>query len=85
MARHFLAQFLRLMLVPVGAMVVILSGFGVLINYSELGGDSCSEPQPLQPVCGSIAWFIVELLILASIGAALVYFGLGVKLNRRET
>lgn len=83
MARRFLVQFLRLMLVPVGAIVAIISGFGVLVNYSELGAYSCGGPQP-DPVCGSTFWFIVELLILVLIGAGLVVVGLGVRLPSKK-
>jgi len=72
------------MLVPVGAMVAIISGFGVLVNYSEWGDHSCWGPQPVYPVCGSIFWAIVEFLILALIGAGLMVFGLGVRLPSKK-
>lgn len=73
------------MLVPVGAIVAIISGLGVLANYFEWGAHSCGGSQPADPVCGSILWLIVEFLILASIGAVVVYFGLGVKLESEKT
>lgn len=84
MIRRFLVQFLRLMLVPIGAMVAIISGFGVLVSYSDWGDQSCGGPQPVYPVCGSIFWLIVEFLILALIGAGLIVFGLGVKLPSKK-
>lgn len=84
MVRHFLVQLLRLMLVPVGAMVAIISSLGVLINYQEWGDHSCRGPQPVDPICGSIFWLIVEFLILALIGAGLVVVGLGVRLPSKK-
>jgi uncharacterized membrane protein YgaE (UPF0421/DUF939 family) len=83
MVRHFLVQFARLMLVPVGAIVAIISSFGVLVNYSEWGDHSCWGPQPVYPICGSIFW-LVFWLILALIGAGLAFIGLGVKLPSKK-
>ncbi len=76
---NFLVQFLRLMLVPVGAVVAILSGLGIVGNYSEWETHFCRGPQLVYPVCGSIYWLIVELFIFASIGVVLVYVGLGAR------
>lgn len=59
----------------VGLLVVIVSTFGIVGNYEELGVHFCSNPQPY-PVCGSILWLIVELALIASIGVAMVVVGL---------
>jgi uncharacterized membrane protein YgaE (UPF0421/DUF939 family) len=76
MVRRFLLQFARLMLVPVGALVAIISSFGVLAIFSEWGEDA-----------GSIFWDIFWLifwLVLALIGAGLAFFGLGVRLPSKK-
>ena len=59
----------------VGLFVVVISLFGILGNYDELGAHFCSNPHPY-PVCGSIVWLIVEFVAIGFVGVAMVVAGL---------
>ena len=65
-----------------GVPLLALSGFVVLVNYSEWWGPPCGGTLAY-PVCSSILWWIAGFVGIGLVGLLLVIIGFHIRFRRR--